>query len=270
MRRPFNHKYIRFGVLIGFATAIVNAAVSTKAQDSGTKSQTNTNAPTPAEQALALLKPAVDRLSAAKAFTFKAHNMVEVASPVGQTIHYFFTSDVEVARPNKLKSRKSGDGPAFDLYYDGKKFSGVDEKLGLFAQMDAPATLDELVPFVLDKSEIYFPFADVLNSDVYGSLTKDLKQAYWVQKSTVDGVSCNHLAFAGPDVEWQIWVGPENDPLPRRLIVTYISVEKQPRFLVAFSDWRIKPSLPAKDFEFKKPKDAKEIQFRPLPRTSNN
>ena len=48
----------------------------------------------------------------------------------------------------------------------------------------------------------------------------------------MDGIVCDHLAFAGPGIEWQIWLGPEKDPLPRRLAVTYLTLERQPRFLV--------------------------------------
>jgi hypothetical protein len=87
-----------------------------------------------------------------------------------------------------------------------------------------------------------------------------------VDKSTVDGVVCDHLAFAGPGIEWQIWIGPEKDPLPGRLAVTYVSMEWQPRFLVTFSDWNLRSSLSEKQFEFKKPAGAKEIEFRPLMR----
>src|SRR5262249_6584106 len=199
---------------------------------------------------------------AAKTFTFKTYNMVEVPSPVGQLINYFFTSEVAVERPNKLASKRSGDGPAFDLYYDGKQFSSADAKLGLYAQMDAPATLDELIPLVLKKAGVYFPYADMLYSDVYGSLTKDLTLGYWVEKSVVDGVACDHLAFAGPGIEWQIWLGPEKDPLPRRLAVTYLAMERQPRFLVTFSDWHVNSTLPATQFELKKPDGAKQIEFR--------
>ncbi len=231
---------------------------------------TNTNSPTPAQRALALLKPAADKLSEAKAFSFKTHSMVEVPSPVGQMINYFFDSEVAVERPNKLVSKKTGDGPAFDLYYDGKTFSGVDQKLGVYAQTDAPATLDALIPFVMEKTGIYFPCADMVYSDVYGNLTKDLTHAYWVDKSSVDGVLCDHLAFAGPGIEWQLWVGPEKDPLPRRLMVTLLSMERQPRFMVTFSDWKFKSGLPAKHFEFKKPPGANQIEFRPLTTNTNN
>jgi hypothetical protein len=95
-------------------------------------------------------------------------------------------------------------------------------------------------------------------------LSSNLTHAYWVDKSTVDGVVCDHLAFAGPGVEWQVWVGPEKSPTPRRLAVTYLGMERQPRFLVNFTDWDLKARTSAKQFEFKQPANAKLIQFKPM------
>ncbi len=219
---------------------------------------------TPSEYALGLLKRATDKLAAAKSFTFKTTSSVEVPSPVGQTINYFSAAEVAVQRPDMLAVKKTGDGPSFDLYYDGKTFGAVDAKLKLYARMAAPPTLDALIPLVLEQTGIQFPYADVLYSDVYAAVTKDLTHAYWVGKTTVDGVGCDHLAFAGPGLEWQVWLGPEKNPLPRRLAVTYLAVERQPRFLVNFSDWNLKARLSAKRFEFQQPADAKPIEFRPL------
>jgi hypothetical protein len=227
-----------------------------------------TNAPTPAEYALGLLKRSADRLSTATNFTFKTTSSVEVISPVGHILNYFSAAEVAVHRPDKMMAKKTGDGPSFDLYYDGKNFGAVDPALNLYAEMAAPPTLDALVPAVEEKTGIQFPYADVLHSDVYGAVTKELTHAYWVGKTTVDGVVCDHLAFAGPGIEWQIWLGPEKDLLPRRLAVTYLEMERQPRFLVNFTDWNLKASLAASRFEFKKPAGAKPIEFRPLMTTS--
>ena len=226
--------------------------------------------PTHAQFALGLLKRAADRLSAATSFTFKTASSIEVASPLGHMLNYFTTAEVAVQRPNKFTARKTGDGPSFDLYYDGTTFGAVDAQLGLYAQMAAPATLDALVPAVLERTGMQFPYADVLYSDVYGAVTNDLTHAYWVGKTTVDGIVCDHLAFAGPGIEWQIWLGPEKDPLPRRLAVTYLALERQPRFLVNFTDWNLKVKLSASRFEFKKPAGVKPIEFRPLMTKTNN
>jgi hypothetical protein len=249
---------------LGLGAAIVLGSLSAAHGQTQPAAGGPTAGPTHAQYALGLLKPVADKLSAAKALRFKVDSMVEVTSPVGHMLNYFFNTEVEAERPNKLFARKRGDGPAFDVYYDGKKFSGVDEKLGLYAEMEAPATLDELIPAVMEKTGMYFPFADVLYSDVYGKITKDLTHAYWVDKSIVAGVECDHLAFAGPGIEWQLWVGPATDPLPRRLAVTYVGMERQPRFLVTFSDWDLNPARSGERFEFKKPADAKAIEFRPL------
>ena len=252
------------GLALGAAIALGGSPGARGQSQPAAGGASATTGPTPAERALGLLKPVADKLSSAKGFRFKIESMVEVPSPVGQMIDYFFNTEVEAERPNKIFARKRGDGPAFDVYCDGKKFSGVDEKLGLYAEMDAPATFDQLIPSVMEKTGMYFPFADVLYSDVYGTLTKGLTHAYWVDKSTVGGVECDHLAFAAPGLEWQIWVGPEKDPLPRRLAVTYVGMERQPRFLVTFSDWSMKSDFSARRFEFKKPAEAKAIEFKPL------
>jgi hypothetical protein len=226
--------------------------------------------PTPAQFALALLRRAADRLSAATNLTFKTTSSVEVESPVGQMINYFSTAEVAVHRPDKVAIKKGGDGPSFDLYYDGKTFGALDGKLGLYAQLTAPPTLDALIPMVEERTGMHFPYADVLFSDVYGAVTKDLTVAYWVGNTTIGGIDCDHLAFAGPGIEWQIWIGPEKDPLPRRLAVTYLSVERQPRFQVDFSDWDLNAKLPPSRFEFKPPADAKLIEFRPAPANTNH
>lgn len=251
--------------VVGTAIAMGNMRVpAVRHNQPAITAVTDTQTANPVQRALALLKPAADKLSAAKAFTFRTQSMVEVASPAGQIINHFYTSEIAVQRPNKLASRKTGDGPAFDLHYDGQSFSAVDQKLGLYAQMDAPGTLDELIPFVMDKTGIALPAAELLFSDVFGRLTGDVTQACWVDKSVVEGVLCDHLAFAAPGVEWQIWVGPEDDALPRRLIVTMLNLNRQPRSMVTFSEWKFPSGLPDAQFEFKKPEGAKQIEFRPL------
>ena len=44
-------------------------------------------------------------------------------------------------------------------------------------------------------------------------------------------------------------------------MVTYTDVQNYPRFLVEFSDWNLKPKLTPGLFVFKKPSNAKQIEF---------
>lgn len=247
-------------VLALFSIALASAAPA----------PTNATPISSAQYALIVLKKSADNLSAAKSFSFKTVSSAESPSPGGPMITYFSVADVAVQRPNKLMSKRTGDGPAFDVFYDGKTFSGVDTKLGLYAKMDAPPTLDALVPAVMEKTGIPFPYGDLLYADVFAALTNGVTYSDTVGKVTVNGVPCEHLVFAGPDIEWQIWLGPEDDPLPRRLAVTYLDDERRPRFMVTFSDWDLNARLSADRFELKPPAGAQLIEFRPHPAQANN
>ena len=62
-------------------------------------------------------------------------------------------------------------------------------------------------------------------------------------------------------INWEIWINTGKSALPRRLAVTYKDHPNFPRFLVEFSDWNLKPKLTTSRFVFKKPSNAKQIEF---------
>jgi hypothetical protein len=220
-------------------------------------------APTPfmEQRALDLLKRMSATLGAAKAFTYHSRSTVEVPATTGQLITLFATSDVALERPNKLRIHVTGEVPNFEFYYNGTNIAAFAPKNQVYSVASAPDTIDAMLKFVMDKTGIYFPSADVMYSDPYAMLTKDLTSAFVVGPTTVDGAPCEHLAFMGPGVNWEIWIGTGKSALPRRLVVTYTEVQNFPRFLVEFSDWNLKPTLAASRFVFQKPSNATQIEF---------
>jgi len=225
------------------------------------------NAPRPVmqQQALDLLKRMSETLAGAKAFTYRSHSMAEEPAVTGQFLTFFGHADVALERPNKLHANVGGDIPNFHFYYDGSNVTAFDPEKNLYAiSSGAPGTIDEMLPFVMEKAGIQFPAADFLYSDPYGMMTKDVISAMDVGPSKVDGFPCEHLAFMGPGVNWEVWIDSGKQALPRRMAVTYKEATNFPRFLVEFSDWNLKPKLAASTFAFKKPANAKQIEFAPL------
>jgi hypothetical protein len=223
------------------------------------------DAPRPVMEAQALerLRQMSDTLASAGSFTFRSRSMAEVPASTGQHLTVFTEAEIAVQRPNKLRARIGGDIPSFQIIYDGSQVSALDPEKALYAQAKAPATIDDTLKFLMDKSGIHFPSSDVLLSDPYAVMAKDIVSAFRVGPSTVDGFRCDHLAFMGPGVNWEIWIDAGKQALPRRLAVTYKEVTNFPRFLLEFSDWNLKPRLPAGTFAFKKPANAHPIDFAP-------
>jgi len=220
-------------------------------------------APAPApiieQSALDHLKAMSDKLAAAKSFTYHARSTLEAPAKTGQFLTHFIESEVALQRPNKLRSSVTGDLPHYQFYYDGATVSALDGQKGLYATSKAPGTIDEMLPFVMEKAGIDFPSADFLMSNPYAELTKGLTHAIVVGHAMVNGTPCEHFAYMSPAANWEVWI--DANSLPRRLATTYKSVVNFPRHQVEYLDWNLKPKLNASQFVFKKPEGAREIEF---------
>ncbi|MGD0231831.1 MAG: DUF2092 domain-containing protein [Syntrophorhabdales bacterium] len=218
-------------------------------------------APMMEQRALDLLKDMSKTLAAAASFTYRSSSAVEVPAKTGQFITLFAISQVALERPNKLRVSVAGEIPNFEFYYNGTSVAAYASKTNVYSLAGAPGTIDAMLKFVEEKTEIHFPSADVMFSDPYAMMTEGLTSAFIVGPATVDGFPCQHLAFMAPGINWEIWIDTGKSPLPRRLVVTYTDVQNYPRFLVEFSDWNLKPRLTPALFAFKKPPNAKQIEF---------
>jgi hypothetical protein len=76
----------------------------------------------------------------------------------------------------------------------------------------------------------------------------------------------HHLAFTEKDAEYQLWVTGLPDPRIQGLEVINMALARQPRVMIEFSDWNLNPQNQADTFSFKKPADAKQIDFLQFPK----
>ncbi len=216
-----------------------------------------------AERALALLKSLSDTLANAKSLSFKARSLVPFAAPTGQYVSLFASSRVVLQRPDRLFVETRGDLFPNDLYFDGKTVTAVGLDKKFYAQRPAAgATFDAIIKDENPGSDALAPFVEMLVSDPYTVLTKDLLSAIWVGQSEIGGVKTDHLAFTAQALDWEIWIGTR-DKLPRLMVVSHRDGERQPTFTVEFHDWKLDAPVSAQTFHYNLPKGAVKLQFRP-------
>jgi hypothetical protein len=238
------------------------AASPAPAPEAAAPAQAAEAAPAIMEQAaLDKLKAMSDTLGAAKALSYHSRSTVEVVGKTGQFLTHFLESDISLERPNKLRANIGGELPHFQFYYDGANVSAWDPQKNFYATASAPKTIDEMLPFVVQKTGIEFPSGDFLIGNPYAELTRDLSTAMVVGTTKINGLSCDHLAFTAPTANWEIWIQSGEKALPCRVAVTYKTAENLPRFHIEFFDWNLKPKLAAGQFAFKAPAGAKQIEF---------
>jgi hypothetical protein len=213
------------------------------------------------QYALDRLKQMSDKLVESKTFSYRSESTIELESDTGQFVTFFTESDVALQRPNKLYVNVLGDTPHLQLYFDGSKVSAIDLDKNLYVVSTPLSNIDDMLNFIMTKAAINFPSADIMYSDPYAVMTKNLTDAIVVGDSMVSGVEVEHFAYRDPTIDWEIWIAKGEKAVPMRLAMKYKQVERQPRFLVEFADWQLNPKLKAKMFEFKAPADAKQIEF---------
>jgi len=212
-------------------------------------------------KAMAILKDACARLSAAKTLSFTAIAQYESPARTGLPLAYLTLSQVTLERPNKLKVITPYDGRPSEFYYDGHTVMAYEPSADLVAVAKAPPTIDEMLKAAYDVAAIYFPFTDLIVSDPCKDLIPGLKVAFYMGQSRVVGdTATDIIVLANDTAQAQIWIGA-TDHLPRMVRVVYFDEPGQYRHQVVLEDWSINPPLPADSFTSVQAAKARRMQF---------
>ena len=213
------------------------------------------------QRALDILKRMSDTLSKAKTVSFRSKNMVPIEGPGGVWISLYDDARVVMQAPDKLFIETRGDSAPLDYYYNGKTITTYVPDNNLYADKAAPATIDEVIEAAYDEDGKSFPYADLLVSDPYAVLTENLLNAIYVGQSDIGGVKTYHLVFSHKDVEWQIWIGVDNN-LPVLLVATYLDEASEPSYTTEFREWKLNEPVDESTFVFQNTTKAQKVEYK--------
>lgn len=255
--------WIGAGAIALAAIAAAGAiGVSAQQRPRGAQGRTAARPPDVAPEADRVLRGMSEYLAGLRAFRVSADSAIEVVLENGQKLQFLAASQVEVRRPDRLRSERRGAQVDAVLYYDGDSVTLHGRRQNLWATVDAPRTLDEMIDFARDELDIEAPAADLLASDPYAILMEDVRSGMYVGQEEVGGVNTHHLAFRNRGgTDWQIWVQDGATPLPVRYVVVSTDVRSHPEFAVTLHDWDSRSPVSDADFTFEAPSGAQQIEF---------
>ncbi|VIO71578.1 Outer-membrane lipoprotein carrier protein [Bradyrhizobium ivorense] len=235
--------------LIRMSATAVSAALLAVAASCGAR----------ADDSASLLKAMTEYTAAQKSITATFDSDVEIITPDLQKIQFTSSGQLRMARPDKLRIRRTGGYADVDLAYDGKTVSLYGNNAKAYVQADAPGTIDQLVDTIQAKTNAALPGIDLLLSNSFDVLTSDVIEGYHIGQGVVDGVECEHLAFRGRDTDWQIWIQAGAQPIPRKYVITSKTVAGAPQYTLRIKDWKTEAIADADAFAFKPPEGATKV-----------
>jgi hypothetical protein len=212
----------------------------------------------------AAMRSMSDYLTSLGSFRFHGSSVTDVVTHDGQKIQVVAAQNVELKRPNRLRTERQDPRMDAVVRYDGRQLSVYGKRTGYYATAPMPPRIDDAVDVARRRYGIDAPAADLFGEHPYDTLMEDVVVGHYIGLEPIEGIPCHHLAFQGRDVDWQIWIEDGERPLPRRYVITSKHDPTQPEFGVMLTNWEPNARIADHDFVFQPPPGATRIELLSL------
>jgi hypothetical protein len=212
-------------------------------------------------QALQILRRSMDYLGGQRQFSVRAHSMREDLLESGNRVDFEVSATVTIRRPNKYRIERQDPRYRQRFYYDGTSLTLYNPEHRVYATTPVPGTIEDMFRFADDSLGFDVPVTDLLWRDVFPLLTQGVTRAVVIGKEVIGGVSCDHLLFSRPDVDFQIWIADSGRPLPYKYVVTDTGTPALLSMVSWLSDWNFAPAVSDAWFTFVPPRGTAAIPF---------
>jgi len=207
-----------------------------------------------------ILKSMASYLGTLPAFSVQGDVDDEVIDVAGQKLQLSSAASVVVERPGRFYAHRQGPLADVEAIFDGKTLTLHGKRHQVYAQIEAPGTIDEAITALRTETGLDAPAGDLFFADPYPGLMTDVMSGAYIGTAYVNGVECHHLAFRAAKVDWQIWIQTGDRPLPMKYVITTKWLTGAPEYSVRFRDWNTEPKIDAGKFTFAPPPGAKRLE----------
>jgi hypothetical protein len=258
-------KILRFG-LIRPLWVVFSALAVVLALGTGPASANNvTTAAVSEEQdpeAMVIMFKMADFLAKAPVFSVNILGGYDAIQSDGERIEFSEKRRVLLQRPDRLRveaERSDGDRGLF--LFDGKGITAFKAEDNAYARMEKAGTVDDALVYLVRDLQLTLPLARMFHTDFPKFLKEQVASVAYVEENFLFDVPTDHLAIRSEDVDLQLWIAQGEQPLPRRVVITYKNAPGQPQFRAFLSDWDLSPKVAADSFSFNPPAGAEQIPF---------
>lgn len=194
-------------------------------------------------KAEALLQTMSASLGGAPSLTVETTEVTERVRTGGAKAEETLTRQIAIHRPDGAYFKVAGPDHENEMWYDGKRVTLAMHKQKAWARGPMPATLDEALDALATEYAIFLGAADLFYSKPYDAFEESQSTGGWVGQETIDGATCDHLAFQGANVDWEIWLAATPQALPCRMKLTHKQEAGSPTSTLTFRNWNLSPTI---------------------------
>ena len=167
-------------------------------------------------------------------------------------------------RPDKIRATRAGGFVDVETVFDGKTLTLLGKNANKYTQVEVPGTIDHLIDELQDKYNRPLPAADLLMTNSYEELTKDVYDSKDLGSGVINGTECDFIALREDEVDLQIWITQGDKPHPCKYVVTSRRIDDGPQYSIEIRNWKSGDEVAKDDFAFQAPANAEKIELKDL------
>ena len=183
----------------------------------------------------------------------------------GQKLHFDLLQKIALRKPDKLYWQTLRDDASVDTaWFSDGVFRILKQPANHWGEIEAPATITELVKVLDEEYRMPVPFHDILAGDPGRLwLGEEVTSATYAGEAWVEGAWTDHVAVRKPGVDFELWIRKGPEPFLAKMAIVFTEAEGQPTYLARFRKWAT--SIPeTTEFAFNPPPDSEQIEVVPV------
>jgi hypothetical protein len=196
--------------------------------------QASSPSPTAAERPGPELTPDIDReaervvramaatLDKAQRFALDAEEVFDEIPDAGPRRSLTSVRRIAIARPDRVVADVTGEAANRTVWFDRGHLTVLDKQQNVYAAIEAPKTVHEMLDWAADEYGIDVPLSDLFYPDLYAVLIDCVIRGEYLGLQSVEGISCHHLALEQETIDWQLWIDAGPSALPRKLTIRWM------------------------------------------------
>ncbi len=209
-----------------------------------------------------------DYIASAPAFSVTYRTAYDAIQADGQRVEFGEKLHVLLQRPKQLRvETERSDGRRGLVVFDGQWLTVFKADDNIYARVEKPGTVDQILVYLVRDLQVTLPMARLFVTGLPQQMEKKIAAFSYIEENMLFDVPTDHLAVRLPEVDMQVWIAGGDQPLPRRLVLTYKNAPGEPQFRANFRNWSLSPRIADNSFTFTPPAGAEQIPLlAPVPR----
>lgn len=208
-----------------------------------------------------ILRRMSDHLTGLQAFAFTTEVATDIIMRNGQKVQFVASGSGVFDRKQGFHFRRKGVIGDLELVYDGRNLTLYAEELNGYHTVQIEGGND----VALDEVRAAFGIEaaggiDLLYTNPYDGLNYDVESGEYLGDTWIGGIRAHHLAYRAAEVDWQLWVSADGDPLPLRYVITSKWMMGAPQLTVQVQEWNSAVAVTAADVTFSAPEGVRALE----------